>query len=130
MNEGIKMTRQRHAILDVLRATTKHPTADEVFQTVRKAMPRISLGTVYRNLDLMAESGVILRLPAGKDGRRHYDGNSKPHLHVRCVGCGRMDDIEEEETFNWEKLTSATGYCLTGCSIELTGYCPDCATNN
>ena len=70
-----------------------HPTADEVYQVVRKRLPRISLGTVYRNLDVLSESGEISRLDrCGAQYR--FDGDLEQHYHIRCSSCGRVDDIE------------------------------------
>ena len=87
-----RMTKQRAAILDALRSVTTHPTADEVYAMVREDLPHISLGTVYRNLDLLAEAGEILRLEKSGTQRR-FDGNLHPHFHVRCERCGKIGDV-------------------------------------
>ena len=87
-----RMTKQRSAILDALRSIKTHPTADEVYAIVRGILPHISLGTVYRNLDLLAEAGEILRLE--KSGaQKRFDGDTRPHFHVRCEHCGKIGDI-------------------------------------
>ncbi len=88
-----KRSRQREAILKVLRETTVHPTADWVYGEVRKEIPNISLGTVYRNLAKLSEDNEIIKLGLGT-GVEHFDGNSEPHYHVMCTVCGAIDDIE------------------------------------
>ena len=81
-----RVTRQRTVILEELRKLTCHPTADELCDIVRRRLPHISLGTVYRNLDHLAEEGIVLRLDmAGKSKR--YDGNIQPHQHGVCDEC-------------------------------------------
>lgn len=84
-------SRQREAILTVLRSTDTHPTADWVYSEVRKTLPNISLGTVYRNLAALSESGEILSINVG-DGKEHFDGNHAPHLHLYCQSCGNIVD--------------------------------------
>ena len=126
MKAPMKMTRQRRAILEALHESGQHPSADEVYSRVRKQMPRISLGTVYRNLELLAEKGLITRLAPGEDGRRRYDANSEPHAHARCLRCGKMEDVGEAEGIDWLRLGDATDFHITGCRIELTGLCPVC----
>ncbi len=121
---GQRASRQREVILRELCGLRCHPTADELYDRVRKTLPRISLGTVYRNLELMTENGLILKLGPGE--RRRFDGNAHPHPHVRCLACGRVDDIAPE--LEPPALTDADlqGYQIIGCTIEYTGICPDC----
>ncbi len=98
-----KRSRQREAILEVLRMTKVHPTADWVYREVRKEIPNISLGTVYRNLAKLSAEKAIVKLGLGTEVE-HFDGNSEPHYHVMCTQCGAIDDIEAEplsELNNW-----------------------------
>lgn len=88
-----KRSKQRDAILKVLQSTKCHPTADWVYEEVRKEIPNISLGTVYRNLAKLSEEQTILKLGIGTT-TEHFDGNPNPHYHVLCVDCGRIDDID------------------------------------
>ncbi len=121
---GQRASRQREVILQELCSLRCHPTADELYERVRKVLPRVSLGPVYRNLELLTEKGVILKL--GPGDRRRFDGNAMPHPHVRCLACGRVDDIApglEPPSLPEESLR---GYLITGCNIEYTGICPDC----
>ena len=87
-----RMTKQRTVLLETLRGLTSHPTADELYAIVKKKLPRISLGTVYRNLDLLSTSGEIVLLEQAGQQKR-FDGNTSPHYHVRCTVCGRVGDI-------------------------------------
>ena len=84
-------SRQREEIMRVLRSTDTHPTAAWVYSKVKEAIPNISLGTVYRNLAALSESGEILSLSVG-DGFEHFDGNAAPHAHLHCRSCGNIFD--------------------------------------
>src|SRR5262247_1017070 len=87
---GLRLTRPRRLILDVVRATDAHPTAAFVYQNVRRRLPRVSLATVYRNLRMLAAEGLLAeRADAG--GLR-FDGNTGPHDHFTCLTCGRIYD--------------------------------------
>ena len=99
----MKRSRQREAILEILCATTSHPTADWIYDKVRERIPNISLGTVYRNLNILSENGEILKLDVGYD-QSHYDGNTNPHNHFVCRRCHRISDIETEYDFNIDRI--------------------------
>jgi len=90
---NIRFTNQRQVILEELRKVTSHPTAYEIYLMVRRRLPRISLGTVYRNLDFLARCGMIQQLEL-KGTQKRYDGNPTPHYHIRCFNCGRIEDID------------------------------------
>lgn len=124
-----RMTKQRMVILEELRKVDTHPTADEIYGMVRARMPRISLGTVYRNLDLLAESGEILRLEAAGTQKR-FDGNTMHHQHVRCIRCGRVGDVMEPLTVPQAHLATANGFTIVGARIEFEGICDHCAANS
>ena len=100
-----KHSRQRDAILEVLKSTKVHPTADWVYSEVRKTIPNISLGTVYRNLAKLSDENIIVKLGLGTS-IEHFDGNPEPHYHVMCTECGAISDIEAEplkELNSWAK---------------------------
>lgn len=121
-----RMTCQRQIILEELRSVRTHPTADEVYQMVRKRLPRISLGTVYRNLDILAGWGKIQKLEVGGTQRR-FDGTTASHYHVRCCSCGRVDDVEMEPLGDLQRrLQDQTDYELLGHRLEFIGICPVC----
>jgi Fe2+ or Zn2+ uptake regulation protein len=122
----LRMTRQRQVILQELRKVMTHPSADEVYEMVRKLLPRISLGTVYRNLEILSELGEIQKIEiCGK--LKRFDGNIKDHYHLRCLNCHRIDDVPESIHFDFNSsLNSETGYAITGHRLEFVGLCPEC----
>jgi len=125
-NLGLRETKQRVAILDELRRDKSHPTADELYRRVKRRMPRISLGTVYRNLELLSDRGVIDTLDLA-GARRRYDADRSDHHHIRCSGCGRVDDLAGEPPCCLEEAFKNTcGYKITGHRLELVGLCPKC----
>lgn len=93
----IKYSKQREAIKSYLRGNLTHPTADEVYTSIRKEFPNISLGTVYRNLNQLAELGEIKKLTF-TNGPDHFDYEMKPHYHFICRNCGRIYDITADLT--------------------------------
>ena len=120
------MTAQRRLILEELRRVHSHPTADQVYELVRSKLPRISLGTVYRNLDVLVRTGQALRI-GGESAQMRFDGRTHPHCHVRCTRCGRVDDIEADPAAGVEEaVRGKTDYRLTGHAIEFYGLCPAC----
>ena len=123
---AIRLTPQRQVILEELAKVTSHPTANEVYDMVRKRLPRIGLGTVYRNLELMADNGLILKLEVGGSQKR-FDAATNLHYHIRCSCCGRVDDIEMETMPELDALASgASDYQVLGHHIEFSGLCRPC----
>ena len=121
------MTRQRSIILEEIRKTNAHPSADEIYEIVRKRLPRISLGTVYRNLEILTELGEIQKLETGGSLKR-FDGNPKRHYHIRCIGCSRIVDAPVSPLINTETdIQSATDYKIIGHRFEFVGVCPECS---
>lgn len=119
-------TIQRRVILEEVRRMNTHPTADEIFQQVRKRLPRISLATVYRNLDVLSSLGLIRKLELG-GAQRRFDGNVSPHYHIRCVGCGRVEDLGVESVEAIERsVEGRTRYRILGHHLEVVGLCPQC----
>ena len=122
----LRMTKQRRTIIRALEAGESHPTADEVYEAVRRELPRISLGTVYRNLDVMSEHGIIRKLEFGGSQRR-FDGMPKNHYHLRCTGCGRLDDAPLAPLAELEEsLKEVSDYEIVGHRLEFIGLCPQC----
>lgn len=122
-----RMTRQRAVILEELRKTKSHPTADELYSIVRERLPRISLGTVYRNLDFLADSGEIRRLESAGSIKR-FDGNMSSHQHVRCVSCGRIGDvIPPVKTPSFDGLEVEGFSSVHDARVEFDGLCDRCA---
>ena len=122
----IRLTTQRQIILEELTKLKTNPTAPEVYDAVRKRLPRIGLGTVYRNLELMAENGMILKIEVGGIPNR-FDAITKPHYHIRCSCCGKVEDMDVP--VNDDLVMNADDrslYQIMGHRVEFTGVCPDC----
>lgn len=114
-------------MLDELKALKSHPTADELFELVRKRLPRISLATVYRNLEWLCQQGIIQKIEVGGRQKR-FDGNADLHYHIRCTSCGRVDDVEMLPVAALERnLSKKSGYTVRGHRLEFWGTCPACA---
>lgn len=125
-NRKIRMTRQRQQILDQLSSVKTHPTADELYQMVRKEMPRISLGTVYRNLEILSDSGIIQKLDVGGTQKR-FDADISNHAHIRCVRCGRVGDLHVHIDVDFEEeARKACDFEVLRHRLEYSGICPDC----
>lgn len=112
-------------ILEELRKVKNHPTADTIYEMVRRRLPRISLGTVYRNLEVLAEHGEILKLNVG-GAKMRFDGNTSEHCHIRCVVCGRVDDLPVKPVVTLEESNSICGYEILGHKVIFYGRCPEC----
>ena len=127
IDKKTRMTRQRRVILEEIRRYNNHPAADEIYERVRKRLPRISLGTIYRNLDVLCELGEIQRLELSGALKR-YDGIPKKHYHIRCVCCGRVDDAPIAPLNELEDdLYGTTVFEIIGHNLEFTGLCPRCS---
>ncbi|MFC2013231.1 transcriptional repressor [Chloroflexota bacterium] len=125
----IDMTRrskQRDAILTVVRSMNIHPTADWIYARVKKEIPSISLGTVYRNLKLLQRMGKVVELEFSNDVSR-FDGNLKTHYHFRCECCNCIFDVKE--TINEDidkKVARETGFEISRHILEFHGLCREC----
>lgn len=102
----LKYSRQRETIKNFLMTRKDHPTADVVYMNVRQDNPNISLGTVYRNLTLLADIGEIQRLRVG-DGVDHFDADTSPHYHFVCTNCGSVVDLEMNSIENITEIAGA-----------------------
>ncbi len=125
-NKPRRTTKQRKVILDELRSSRSHPTAVEVFERVKRKLPRISLGTIYRNLELLSELGLIQKLEMAGTQKR-FDGVTENHYHARCVVCGRVDDVDLEplEIVN-DAMRAVSDYDILWHRLEFVGVCPSC----
>ena len=130
MERTSKHFRKRDAILHCVRSTATHPSADWVFEHVKMEVPDISLATVYRNLALFKDQGLIMSLGTVK-GVERFDGNTDPHVHFICTGCDAVLDlnqIEVPQQLNSDVETSS-GCHVTGCQLTFTGVCGRCQSN-
>ena len=122
---GLRLTRQRRIILEVVRATDAHPTAALVYRRVRRRLPRVSLATVYRNLRTLAAEGVLTER-ADPSGVR-FDGNTASHDHFTCVACGRIYDVPARtDRAVRARVASRTGFEVLNHRTEFYGRCGAC----
>ncbi len=121
-----RLTRQRKIILEELNKLNSHPTANEIYEIVRQYIPNISLGTVYRNLELLSSNGAITKLTMGGSQMR-FDGNIDNHYHVKCNVCGKMEDIHIDAA---NEINSIIGYIkdylIYQHRLEFYGICSEC----
>lgn len=130
MQPRSKHFRKRDAILACVQGTTIHPGADWVYAQLKPQFPDLSLGTVYRNLSYFKEQGTILSLGTVK-GVERFDGNTAPHVHFICGGCGAVSDLPEIAVPQELAQAAAmrTGGRICGCSLHFTGLCHTCSQN-
>lgn len=108
----------------------QHLSADELYERVKKSMPRISLATVYRNLETLSELGIIAKLEiSGRQKRFDYDASH--HDHIYCLQCSRVDNIDfDRELIGQTSPNSSMGYQITGYRVEFVGICAACGKKN
>ncbi len=121
---GIKITPQRLAIYRELISRKDHPAVEDIYRSLRRKMPGISLPTVYRTLGFFEEKGLIMKVPTVGDKVR-YDGNPHPHSHFICTSCGRIMDLEETVEVEKQKLLDK-GFLPEKCITVCFGKCPSC----
>lgn len=126
----LKYSRQRESIKDFLLSSCNHPTADNVYMSVRQEFPNISLGTVYRNLNLLADLGDAIKITT-PNGGVHFDGRTEPHYHFYCNKCGEVIDLNLEEL---QFINEAAGENFKGVieshSMMFYGTCENCIKSN
>lgn len=129
MANHFKYSHQREAIVNFLKTRTDHPTADVVYQNIRKDLPNISLATVYRNLNKLADAGCILRLHV--DGKTdHYDACTDDHAHLLCRNCGCVCDINISPNRSLLKEARMMNtYCIDDVTVLFAGLCSCCREN-
>lgn len=133
MNKAVVLrnTPQRKLVLEVVRQSCDHPTAEIIFLRASKKAPKISLGTVYRNLAVLTELKEILKIssPHGPD---HYDFNLEDHCHFLCKKCGEMCDIPLECSPSQSELHAPekSGFDIYGHTLTYFGICPSCKNKN
>lgn len=122
----LRMTNQREIILRELKKSKRHLSADELYDIVKKFMPRISLATVYRNLEILSETGVIRKLEISGRQKR-FDFDVSDHDHIYCAMCHKVDNLNiERKNVDSEQLHVEAGYSITGYRVEVIGICPEC----
>ncbi|MFZ5631612.1 MAG: Fur family transcriptional regulator [Bacillota bacterium] len=130
--KGLRATPQREAIYRILYASKAHPTAEHVYQEIRKAFPSISFNTVYKTVLAFEEAGLLQRFNTGEN-IYHYDANVRPHPHFICLSCGAVDDMDAfpdnlEEYM--KKAASSSPHNIKFINMHFYGYCPQCGDSN
>ncbi len=131
MDISTKQFRKRNAILAYLRQTKAHPSAEMVFTQLKPEYPDLSLGTVYRNLSIFKNKGEIISVGT-VNGVERFDGNTTPHVHFVCNGCGAVADLPQitlPEALN-QQVTAQTGGIIHTCQLTFVGECSCCAAGN
>ena len=124
-----KHSKQRDALVEILRSTTCHPTADWLYDKLREQFPKISLATVYRNLKQLEETGEIVSIKGGT-GPEHYDGATNCHYHFICGECGSVKDMEVQPVTDLvDKCKEETNFEISGYSLLFYGKCEKCKSN-
>jgi len=128
MAKKTRMTKQRKAILRILKSTDSHPTADWIYEKVRNEIPNISLGTVYRNLNKFVENNLVSKIEIKMDKKESYfellQGNH--HHHLICLKCGKIIPLKCPLKNYENKISQQTNYQIVEHRLKLYGLCPDC----
>jgi len=117
------MTQQRQIIYNIVMQACNHPTAEQIYMMAKQVKPDIAIGTVYRNLGILSQSGHILHIPI-LDGPDRYDKTLTPHDHMTCTCCGAVVDADIGNLT--KQLREASGLEITSYDLDLKGICPDC----
>lgn len=124
---GVRITPQRHAILEYLIQSMTHPTADEIFKALEGKFPNMSVATVYNNLRVFKDVGLVKELTYG-DSSSRFDFNTHDHYHALCESCGKIVDFQYPSLNEVEQFAShVTGFKVSHHRLEVYGLCPDCA---
>jgi Fur family transcriptional regulator, peroxide stress response regulator len=123
---GQRFTEQRAAVYRCLVTSVDHPSADDVFTSVRRVIPDISLATVYKSLETLVSCGLATKLTYG-DGSARYDARTDPHAHARCLTCGAVTDVPGHlDPSAIADLGDLPGFVVEGYRFEVVGICSDC----
>lgn len=124
---GVRMTPQRHAILSYLLDSMTHPTADDIYRALETRFPNMSVATVYNNLKVFIEIGLVRELTYG-DSSSRFDADMTDHYHALCEECGKISDFEYPPLTDVESIAAEqTGFRVRGRRLEVYGVCPECA---
>ena len=121
----MKNSKQRTMILETVVNNPIHPTADMVYSQLKTDNPNLSLGTVYRNLNLLSETGFLRKIQV-PDGSDRFDGRLDSHYHIICDKCAKVLDIELNESGFDKHVEDTTGYRITSLDVVVKGICPEC----
>jgi len=124
---GVRITPQRHAVLEYLLTSMSHPTADEIYKALENKFPNMSVATVYNNLRILREIGLVRELTYGDDSSR-FDSNMREHYHIICKDCGEIVDFHYPTLDEIESLAEkVSGFEISHHRLELYGKCKECS---
>ena len=122
----MKYSKQRELVLNTIRSSTVHPTAEMIYDSLKKDNPELSLGTVYRNLAQLTRHGMICRIGMPDSGDR-YDANTMDHSHLVCQSCGKIVDIPLDKHAILNRAESESGCSVYDCETIFRGLCRECS---
>lgn len=124
--QKFRQSKQRERILELLRQTDMHPSADWLYEQLKKEFPKLSLGTIYRNMNILIEQGMVQKIHFGSTFDR-FEANPNPHYHLICEKCGKIEDfiMPIYEEIN-QKAGAQTEFHINHHRIEFYGICSDC----
>ncbi len=126
----MRYSRQREQIYEYVRGSRQHPTAQMVYDALKEAMPKLSLGTVYRDLNQLSDAGRLKKI-LFPDGSSRFDGTMQSHSHIVCLGCGRVSDVTVEGLSELERaIERDTAFRLNSYELVMHGVCADCRNKN
>jgi len=126
----LSFTQQRRVVLEELYNIDNHLTADEIYFRVKKRMPRISIGTIYRNLTVLIELKLVDKIDTNLHTESHYEFHHDKHYHIICTKCLKIDDLEHYRALSIEPTAEKiSGYKIKNHLVELYGICPNCQDN-
>lgn len=126
-HKAFRQSKQRNRLLQVLRSTDTHPTADWLYQELKDEFPNLSLGTVYRNLNTLIERGLVKKIHFGSTFDR-FEANTQPHYHLICESCDKILDFEMPVTYDQlnERAKQLTAFTIRHHKLEFFGICQQC----
>ena len=124
---GRRYSQQRELIYDAVHGSVAHPSAEMVYQQLKPLMPKLSLGTVYRNLHQLSEEGRLteIRGPVSR-----FDANTLPHAHFLCRGCGSVSDVDMTYDSRLDREAESGGWAVQSHDVLFYGICPSCLGEN
>ncbi len=127
MERTVRYSKKREAILNAIRRTSCHPSAEWVYQQLKPSHPDLSLGTVYRNLAFFREQGLVQSVGVVQ-GQERFDGTVTPHSHFVCNRCGSVLDLPDLRPGGdlEQAVSSQYGFAVERCELTFYGLCPSC----
>ncbi|OBW63378.1 MAG: transcriptional repressor [Dehalococcoides mccartyi] len=126
---GTRASRQRQAVLEVLSRAKGHMPAVDIYQKVQKKFPRVSLGTIYRNLKTLKEAGLIEEIHLDEHTHYYEIKTGGEHYHLLCLGCGKVVEFKYPLEYILSNVPEASGFRVLNTDLRFSGYCDSCSKN-